>query len=186
MTWPQEVQARNGSPAWVSQISALVESDAHGQSAIDGTPTATKVLELAPCFSIGCANTAGNKCDRGGCLIHCRAQGGVLESQSLPEAERLTMEEAIKLSQGGRLVGKGCEAHEAKDQARRDRKASKRKAKSQIKSEVQAAKQSIDKKRKEREASPAIVSTEGQPISSPQARTWRPEEKKVKIDAVVM
>ncbi|GHJ87863.1 hypothetical protein NliqN6_4265 [Naganishia liquefaciens] len=153
---------------------------------LDGTPTAAKVLELTPCFSNGCANTAGNKCDRGGCLIHCRAQGGVLDSQSLPEAERLTMEEAIKLSQGGRLVGKGCEAHEAKDQARRDRKASKRKAKIQIKSEVQAAKQSTDKKRKEREGSPATVSAEGQPVSSLQVSTAKPEEKKVKIDAVAM
>lgn len=108
------------------------------------------------------------------------------------------MEQAITLSQGGRLIGKGCEAHEAKDQARRDRKASKRKAKSQVKSEVQVVakkvdietspKQPVEKKRKEREGSPAIMSAEGQPISSslPQPSITRPEEKKAKIDVVTM
>lgn len=110
------------------------------------------------------------------------------------------MEQAIKLSQGGRLIGKGCEAHEAKDQARRDRKATKRKAKVQVKAEVQAAlapkkvdtetspTQPIEKKRKEREGSPATMSAEGLPISSSltHSNATRPEEKKVKIDAVAM
>jgi tRNA-dihydrouridine synthase 1 len=135
-----------------------------------------------------CANTAGNKCDRNACLIHCRALGGVTESQNLPEAERVTIEQAIALAQGGQLVGKGCEAHEAKDLARRERKAGKRKAKSQWKAEKQdnsiESAVSQEKKRKQREGSPAVtIDVSGPQLSS--SSLPRPEDKKAKLDAVV-
>ncbi|KAI5449461.1 tRNA dihydrouridine synthase [Naganishia albida] len=155
---------------------------------LDGTPTSLQVSTLTPCVQKECANTAGNKCDRNACLIHCRALGGVKECLNLPEAERVTIEQAIALAQSGQLVGKGCEAHEAKDLARRERKAGKRKAKAQWKAEKQdnsiELSASQEKKRKQREGSPAAMTD----VAGPQLTNSslpRPEDKKLKLDAVV-
>ncbi|KAJ9095797.1 hypothetical protein QFC19_007411 [Naganishia cerealis] len=157
----------------------------------DGTPTSLPISELIPCVQNGCTNTAGNKCDRNACLIHCRAQGGVIESQSLPEADHLTIDQAVKLAQGGQLVGKGCQVHEAKDQARKDRKAGKRKArelwKAETKSKIlqrgEAGEQveKKDKKRKQREGTltPPVVLEKHVKVGSPSPR---PEEKRLKGD----
>ncbi|KAJ9096067.1 hypothetical protein QFC21_005432 [Naganishia friedmannii] len=155
---------------------------------MDGTPTSIPISELIPCVQSGCSNTAGNKCDRNACLIHCRAQGGVNESQSLPEAERLIIDQAVKLAQGGQLVGKGCQAHEAKDQARKDRKAGKRKARELWKAETkskllerEASEQEDkqEKKRKQRDSPVPKVGSGGN-VSSPSPR---PDEKRLKSDA---
>lgn len=159
------------------------------RSLSDGTPTTLQVFTLTPCVQKECANTAGNKCDRNACLIHCRALGGVKESQSLPAAEQMTIEQAIALAQSGQLVGKGCEAHEAKDLARRERKAGKRKAKSQWKAEkqdnsIELSAVSKEKKRKQREGSPVItIDVSGPQLSSPSLTG--PGDKKVKLDGVV-
>ncbi|KAJ9121571.1 hypothetical protein QFC22_002190 [Naganishia vaughanmartiniae] len=157
---------------------------------LDGTPTSIPISELVPCVQTECSNTAGNKCDRNACLIHCRAQGGVMESQSRPEAERLTIDQAVKLAQGGQLVGKGCEVHEAKDQARKDRKAGKRKARELWKAETknklmerEASEQGdkMEKKRKQRDSPvPQVVSGGNAKPGSPSPR---PDEKRLKGDA---
>ncbi|KAJ9119859.1 hypothetical protein QFC24_005573 [Naganishia onofrii] len=158
---------------------------------LDGTPTSIPISELVPCVQTGCTNTAGNKCDRNACLIHCRAQGGVIESQSLPETERLTIDQAVKLAQGGQLVGKGCQVHEAKDQARKDRKAGKRKARELWKAETknkllerEASEQEDkqEKKRKQRDSpSPPQVVSRGN--IKPATPSSRPDEKRLKGDA---
>jgi hypothetical protein len=62
-----------------------------------------------------CKNIAAANCPRTACLTHCRAQGGL-------EAD------AVKLAQGGKLTGLGCEGHEEKDRARKQRKAEQKKA----------------------------------------------------------
>jgi tRNA-dihydrouridine synthase 1 len=74
-----------------------------------------------------CPNIAAQNCPRTACLTHCRAKGG------LDAGLATDMEQALKLSQGGKLTGHGCEAHEEKDQARKLRKAEKNKAYKELK-----------------------------------------------------
>lgn len=72
--------------------------------------------------TIDCRNIAAANCPRTSCLTHCRAQGGL-------EAKRAeTMEEAVKLAQSGKLTGLGCDGHEEKDRARKQRKIEQKKA----------------------------------------------------------
>jgi hypothetical protein len=105
-----------------------------------------------------CRNIAAANCPRISCLTHCRAQGGL-------EAKRAeTMGEAVKLAQSGKLTGLGCDGHEEKDRARKQRKVEQRKA-------YQAYK---DVKRSKRNrGKSAEASDNGQP-----------ESKKVKVDEV--
>jgi tRNA-dihydrouridine synthase 1 len=101
----------------------------------------------------------------------------------------MSIEQAIALAQSGQLVGKGCEAHEAKDLARRERKAGKRKAKSQWKAEkqdnsIESSAASKEKKRKQREGSPVVtIDVSGPQLSS--SSLTGPEDKRVKLDGVV-
>jgi tRNA-dihydrouridine synthase 1 len=83
---------------------------------------------------------AAMRCPTGACLVHCREMRAV-ESGMTPE-------EAHDQASRGGLVGTGCEAHEAKESARKDRRAEKRKIKTvwkevakQRKSDTRAKKQ---------------------------------------------
>jgi tRNA-dihydrouridine synthase 1 len=69
-----------------------------------------------------CKNLAAANCPRTGCLTHCRARGGIEAGQAT------TMVEAVKLAQSGKLTGLGCDAHEEKDRARKQRKIDQKKA----------------------------------------------------------
>ena len=66
-----------------------------------------------------CGGIAASRCTRGLCAVHCR-QAAAVEAGEDPA-------EALRKAMRGELVGMGCEAHEAKDRARRERNAEKRK-----------------------------------------------------------
>jgi tRNA-dihydrouridine synthase 1 len=100
----------------------------HGPISSDGTAAglAQPLLPEAINCMIGgdpeCKNIAAANCPRTACLTHCRAQGGLEAGR----AENLA--DAVKLAQGGKLTGLGCEGHEEKDRARKQRKAEQKKA----------------------------------------------------------
>lgn len=102
---------------------AMTDSAEHGTGeervAADSQPdTPVPAVTVHSCTM--CADAAAQKCPRGACVVHCRAMGKM-------EADpACTKEEAIRLACAGGLGGLGCEAHEAKANARKQRQADKR------------------------------------------------------------
>ncbi|WVQ82585.1 hypothetical protein IAT38_004715 [Cryptococcus sp. DSM 104549] len=76
-----------------------------------------------PCVHEGCHGVAASRCPTRACITHCRViraiESGYTEEEALAKA---------KLTSGG-LEGMGCEAHEAKEQGKKERAAMKRKGK---------------------------------------------------------
>lgn len=98
--------------------------------AVNGTTGEDRVVEanndVVLCSVEGCRNISAGLCPRVACLLHCRAQGAF-------EAKKAdTLDAAMKLTLGGLTVGSGCQPHEEKDQARKDRKAEMRANKSKM------------------------------------------------------
>ncbi|WVN88473.1 uncharacterized protein L203_103684 [Cryptococcus depauperatus CBS 7841] len=71
------------------------------------------------CVHLNCTGVAASRCPTRACITHCRVIRAVESGY--------TSEEAEKAVQAGRLVGMGCEAHEEKVKARKEREARKRK-----------------------------------------------------------
>jgi len=83
-----------------------------------------------------CGSIAALRCSAKACLVHCRQIGAV--------ASGMDPDEAGKQAVSGGLVGQGCEAHEAKFQARKEQVAEKRKNRSELK--VLSKKRKLDMK----------------------------------------
>ena len=108
-----------------------------------------------------CRNIAAANCPRIGCLTHCRAKGGL-------EAGRAeNMADAIKLAQGGKLTGLGCDAHEEKDRARKQRKAEQKKAYQEHK----------EMRRSKRNRAKSVEGDEGRGVKKTKVDEAKPEEE---------
>ncbi|EIW73221.1 hypothetical protein TREMEDRAFT_13725, partial [Tremella mesenterica DSM 1558] len=78
-----------------------------------------------------CSAIAASRCSRGLCLLHCRQEGAVEGG--------MTPSEALAAVSAG-LMGMGCEAHESKEAAKRERMAQKRKGRAETKKVVKMRK----------------------------------------------
>nr|XP_031862150.1 uncharacterized protein CI109_002563 [Kwoniella shandongensis]KAA5529222.1 hypothetical protein CI109_002563 [Kwoniella shandongensis] len=106
-------------------------------SPIPGTVLASRqarhsLLHAPPCVHEDCLAVAASRCPTRACIVHCRAIRAVEAGLTEQEAEA----EAAK----GGLVGMGCEAHEEKMKARKDRMDRKRKNKVEARERAKAKK----------------------------------------------
>jgi tRNA-dihydrouridine synthase 1 len=110
-----------------------------------------------------CKNIAAGNCPRTGCLTHCRAKGGL-------EAGRAeNMVDAVKLAQGGKLTGFGCDAHEEKDRARKQRKAEQKRAYQEYK----------EMRRTKRNRTKSVEGEDGRDLKKARVDEVKPEEEAV-------
>ncbi|ODN73875.1 hypothetical protein L202_07391 [Cryptococcus amylolentus CBS 6039] len=77
-----------------------------------------------PCVQ-GCGGIAASRCPTRACITHCRILRAVESGY--------TKEEAEQMGKSGKLVGMGCEAHEDKERARKERDQRKRKGREMAK-----------------------------------------------------
>ncbi|WVR03179.1 hypothetical protein IAU60_000170 [Kwoniella sp. DSM 27419] len=104
-------------------------------------------LQPESCVSEQCGGVAASRCPTRACIVHCRTRRAVEAGYTEEEAEA----EARK----GGLVGMGCEAHEEKEKARKERAGRKRKNKEDAKQ--RAKERRMEDKEKKRQALNAEV-----------------------------
>ena len=95
-----------------------------------------------------CGGVAAMRCPQTACLIHCRQLSAV--------ANGMDPDEALSLAMKGGLVGEGCDAHESKAAARKERLQQTRRNRQEARKEYKAKRAEV--KRKERgTGSPDLV-----------------------------
>lgn len=98
-----------------SEVGGVEEFEpGQGSRAASPGPIGGRVHINTPCVGEKCGGQAASKCPTIACLLHCREIRAIKAGMDPAEAH--------KEAQAGRLVGSGCEAHEAKQAERNKRK----------------------------------------------------------------
>ncbi|KAK8844667.1 hypothetical protein IAR55_006516 [Kwoniella newhampshirensis] len=129
----EDMVTRPASPTSASGLSNPIAP----ASSIPGTILASRqarhsMIHAPPCIHEDCLAVAASRCPTRACIVHCRAIRAVESG--------LTEVEAEAEAQKGGLVGMGCEAHEEKMKARKDRMDRKRKNKQEARERAKSKK----------------------------------------------
>jgi len=130
-TWVEYLLGRDVNS--ISPICSWTRTDANAVAESDSSAVNTNLS--AKCSHTGhipCGGIAAIRCPNRACLIHCR--------QIQATASGMDVLHAAQQAEGGGLMGVGCEGHEAKAAAKKERFADKRKTRSEWKQVVKMRK----------------------------------------------